>query len=445
MMSSPSSPDERDPKARFRTLSVGLVLSVSLLVVVVTSVWGRRVEKKNIDIKLGAPPLVGKLDWRPTPAILPAIVIAIIVLAYGPRLSARLRMRWVTAFSAAIGSVFSFALAASDGMSKVLDPVVHHTEYWDNLDVLPTGGRMLYWFSTRDWMKYFSVHLKGHPPGFILLLKGLAALGLGRPWVTGALSFLGIAMMIAGVLVTTRVVVGEEFARRCAPFLVIAPFSMWLGISADAFFSGVGAVAVAFIALAVNRNGAPGFVWALLGGFSLGGLLFLTYAGATYLLLPAMVAVAAYKTPWRRRFALGACVAVGVTGVVLTFRAFGFWWPDGLRNTNYFYWHGTAQFRPWRFFLVNNLGALSYAVGPAVLAGIASLRKTRLWVLVGAALLCVSFATASQYSKGEVERIWVLFYPWMVPAVAVLPARRVWLLLQSTLVIVLQVWLVSKW
>ena len=438
-------PDEGTVRTRFHYVSVALILSISVAVVVGTSIWGRRVEKKNVDIKLGAPPLVGKLDWRPTPAIIPALLIAIVVVIFGGRISARLRTVWLIALSAISGAVFTFALAASDGMSRILEPVVHRTEYWGNLDALPSGGRMLSSFATRDWMKSFSVHMKGHPPGFILLIKGLAALGLGNPWVTGALSYIGVAMMVAGVLVTTRLVVGDETARRCAPFLVIAPFSMWMGTSADAFFSGAAAVALALVALALQRTGVVGLVWALLGGLSLGGLLFLTYAGATFMVLPGMVAVAAYQTPWKRRVGLGACTAAGIAVVVLIFRGFGFWWPDGLRNTNYFYWHGTAQFRPWRFFLANNLGALIYAIGPAVLAGFASLRRTRLWILVGGALLCVSFATASQYSKGEVERIWVLFYPWMVPAVTVLPARRWWLLAQSTLVIVLQVWLISKW
>ena len=438
-------PDEGTVRTRFRQVSVALILSISVAVVVGTSIWGRRVEKKNVDIKLGAPPLVGKLDWRPTPAIIPALVIAVLVVIFGGRISARLRMGWLIALSAIGGAVFSLTLAASDGTSRILDPVVHRTEYWGNLKLLPSSGRMLSSFATRDWMKYFSVHMKGHPPGFILLIKGLAALGLGNPWVTGALSYIGVAMMVTGVLVTTRLVVGDETARRCAPFLVIAPFSMWMGTSADAFFSGTAAVALAFVAMALKRTGPIGFVWAVLGGLSLGGLLFLTYAGATFLFLPGLVAVAAYQTPWKRRVGLGACAAAGMAVVVLIFRGFGFWWPDGLKNTNHFYWHGTAQFRPWRFFLASNLGALIYAIGPAVVAGIASLRRTRLWTFVGGALLCVSFATASQYSKGEVERIWVLFYPWMVPAVTVLPARRWWLLAQSALVIVLQVWLISKW
>jgi methylthioxylose transferase len=436
---------ERGAQGRAAALSVGLALSAAAGVIVLTSIWGRRVEKRNPDIKLGAPPLVGKMNWRPTAAVLPAVAIAVLVVFFGPRLSARVRTRSLAPLSALTGMAFTFALAVSDGFSRVLEPVVNPTEYWANLTLLPTAGRMLGRFSDRHFLRNFSVHLKGHPPGFILLLKGLAAIGLDHPWVAGALSYVGVALMISGLLTTTRLVVNDDTARRCAPFVVLTPFAMWLGTSADAFYAGVAAAGVALVALALARTGPRAYVLAATAGLTLGGLLFLTYAAATFLLIPSMIALAAYRTPWQRRIPLGLTAVTGMAAVILVFRGFGFWWVAGLKNTNWFYWHGTAQFRPWRFFLVSNLGAFFYAIGPAVLAGLVSLRRTRVWVLAGGALLCVTFATASQYSKGEVERIWVLFYPWMIPAVAVLPARRLWLAAQSALIIVLQLWLVSKW
>ena len=437
--------EHRDASVPFRWVSIATVLSLALSFVVIASVWGRRVERKNPDIKLGAPPLVGTLDWRPSPAIVPAVLIAFAVVLFGPKLSARLSIRNLIGLSAAVGTLFTFALAASDGFRRILDPVVHRTEYWANLPHLPTAGHMLSRFASRTFLRNFSVHLKGHPPGFILLLKGLAAIGLDHPWVTGALSYIGVAMTVVGVLVTVRLVVDESAARRCAPFLVLAPFAMWMGTSADAFFVGVGSIAVALVALSLEPRGRSAFGLAALSGLLLGGLLFLTYAAATFLLIPGCVAVAAYRTPWRRRIGLGVTAFAGTAAVVGAFAMFGFWWIDGLKNTNWFYWHGTAQFRPWRFFLVNNLGALIFAVGPAALAGLASMRRTRVWVLAGSALLCITFATASQYSKGEVERIWILFYPWLVTAVALLPDRKIWLAAQAVLVVVLQVWLVSKW
>lgn len=431
---------------RVRRFSVAAAFVTLGTVLIAGVAWGRRIERELPEIKLGAPPLVGEWRWHLTPAVLPAIALGGLVVVFGPTLARRLSFRMLVAISALTAAAFAFSLAASDGLSAVLAPVVHPTEYWDNLDVLPSGGRMLEWFAVQDFLKYFSVHLKGHPPGFILLLKGLAAMGLGKPWVTGALSYLGVALIAAGVLTTVRLVVSDVAARKCAPFVVIAPFSMWLGTSADAFFAGVGAIGVACVAWSLTaRDRSVAFGAAALAGLSLGGLLFLTYAAATFLVIPAVITLGMWQTPWRARRQRAGVAFTGIALVVFIFRGFGFWWIDGLRNTNWFYWNGTAAFRPWRYFLVSNLGAMSVALGPAVIAGIASLRRSRLWLLVGAALVCVSLATASQYTKGEVERIWVLFYPWMIPAVAVLPSPRPWLALQTTVVLLLQVWLVSKW
>ena len=81
---------------------------------------------------------------------------------------------------------------------------------------------------------------------------------------------------------------------------------------------------------------------------------------------------------------------------------------------------------------------------------LAWVRERRVWVLVGSALICIAVADLSQHSKGEVERIWVLFFPWVVPATVVLGRRSAraqngWLVAHAATALVLQAWLVSKW
>ena len=98
---------------------------------------------------------------------------------------------------------------------------------------------------------------------------------------------------------------------------------------------------------------------------------------------------------------------------------------------------------------------LLIAVGPAALAGIIRLRQRGLWLLVAGALVAVVASTASQYSKGEVERIWLLFFPWIMLAAAPLadPSAtthgtlrlRTWLTTQATIAILLQASLITKW
>ena len=74
-----------------------------------------------------------------------------------------------------------------------------------------------------------------------------------------------------------------------------------------------------------------------------------------------------------------------------------------------------------------------------------------MWVLVGGGMLALGLAHASQHSKGEVERIWLLFFPWLVLGCVGLYRSRhrwvvpLWLAVQAGGAIGLQAALVSKW
>jgi hypothetical protein len=89
---------------------------------------------------------------------------------------------------------------------------------------------------------------------------------------------------------------------------------------------------------------------------------------------------------------------------------------------------------------------LALAVGPAVVVGLVlAIRRWRdaasLLPLVGLAIVVA--VDASLLSKGEVERIWLPFVPWL--ALAAPGHRRSWLALQAVVAVVLQAWLRSKW
>ena len=71
-----------------------------------------------------------------------------------------------------------------------------------------------------------------------------------------------------------------------------------------------------------------------------------------------------------------------------------------------------------------NLAALAVAVGPAIAVAIARLRDRTLWVIVGAALTAIAIADISGMAKGEVERIWLPFTPWVLVASAALTRRE---------------------
>jgi methylthioxylose transferase len=438
-----------------RTLAHQLVLpfvfAVTVALIGVAIVWGRRLEHREPRIKLGAAPFVGRWHAHVSIGIVPAILLAALIAGFSARVCALGSDRWLVLLSATFSTLFTFSLAASDGLSKVLAPVVDPTEYWANLETLPKATDLLFFHSTEAFLVDRSVHMKGHPPGFVLLLKGLAAIGLGAPWVTGALSFLGVAMTLPAVALTVRALCGAQAMRSCLPFLTVAPFAVWMGTSADAFYAGIGAWGVACAALGIRDSRSRRRVaLGAASGLLLSASLFLTYGAATLLPLGAILVVTGVRARWRAFVEFGVSAVATAAAVTLAYRHYGFWWFDGLRLTNKFYWIGSAHFRTWTYFLLANVAVLAIAIGPAVVAGIVRLRNRRVWVIVGAALACITVAELSQYSKGEVERIWLLFMPWLVPATSSLSDRRGshpnrWLTAQAVVAIGLQVTLRSKW
>ncbi|MEO7371734.1 MAG: hypothetical protein ABIZ69_12765, partial [Ilumatobacteraceae bacterium] len=171
---------------------------------------------------------------------------------------------------------------------------------------------------------------------------------------------------------------------------------------------------------------------------------------------------------WRR--SPGAIPALmgailGVMVMVVGFLAAGFWWLDGVRQTKLEYLAGSAQFRTWGYFGLANIAVALIALGPSTVAGVLRLRDRRLWVLVGASVVALAVSHVSRYTKAEVERIWLLFYPWIVIAGAslFLPRRTaeaetsgpallirrhraaVWVGAQASCTVVLQAALVTKW
>lgn len=93
-----------------------------------------------------------------------------------------------------------------------------------------------------------------------------------------------------------------------------------------------------------------------------------------------------------------------------------------------------ARLRPASYWLWADFAAVSFSAGPMMLAGVAQTlgrsrphlldRTTRpVVVLVAAALTAVAVADLSLMSKGEVERIWLPFMPWLLIGCALLPRR----------------------
>jgi len=412
------------------TLWVGVVIAGHLL--------GASLVARDRFVLISSPPLVGELDLRIDLALVPAIVLAVAAVRWAPPLAARLRWRVLLVATWAAGVAWALALAASAGLDAIAAPLSTRYEYLAAVPSVESPGSFLTGFVGA--LGTYPIHVKGHPPGMVLVLWLLDSVGLGGAQVAAAL-VIGVGALAApAALVALRAVADEGWARRAAPFVAFTPAAVWIATSADALFSGVAACGLALAALALYSDARHrALVLGLAAGIVLGGALMLSYGIAPLGAIVLVLAIA--RRAWRALLA----IATGVAGVAAAFALAGFWWPAGLAATRDLYFEGVASRRPYEAFLLISLAAFALTVGPAAAAGAARLQDRRVWLVVGAGLMSVAAADLSGLSRGETERIWLIFVPWIGLAAAALVHQRRWLALQLALAIALQAGVRSPW
>lgn len=394
-----------------------------IALVLVAWIWGSHLNATNEhDMLVQAPPLTAHFVSTLGPWVVPALAFAVAAVWFGPRLAASIEWRRLLLLSAAAAAAWAILLAASDHPGRITYALTSDVDYYADLARVLSPGEFLRTFV--DNVPSFATHSRAHPPGMLLILWSLERVGLGGLWPAALLEISVGALAVPAVLVATREMAGERWARSAAPFLVLAPAALWVATSADALFMGVTAWAVALFALAMRDRGARSDELAVASGFLFGAGLFLSYGLTLMAIFP--VAIALHRR--RLRPLLLACI--GPLVVVALFAAAGFWWFDGLSSTRVEYAKSIARYRPYSYFVFANIAAFAIVVGPATAAGLARLRDRSLWVLVGAGLVAVVVADVSGMSKAEVERIWLPFAPWVILATASLAGSRrirVWL------------------
>ena len=416
-----------------------------LVLVLVARLWADAMQDGGAVIRLGAPPLVGfdvvRITWRN----LAPVVVGAGLVAFLPRLARELSWRMTLAMTAATALAWSTALATVDGWAGLTRGVRWRSdEYIFEVTRIDSPAAFVSGFT--DNIGDYVTHVRSHPPGLVLILWVLDHVGLGGFGWNAALYLAGGCLALVAVLMAVREVTDEVTARRAAPYLVVTPAAIWIATTAEAFYAGVGAWAVTLVVLASGRRRARSTLLALGGGLLFGVLAYLSYGHVLLALIPAAVAV------HRRRVDTLGLAAIGALPVALAFTASGFWWFDGLASTRVEYAESVARDRPYGPFLVFNAAAFAIALGPAMFAALALLKDRRLWLLVGGALAAVGLASITGLSKGEVERIWLPFAIWVLPAgVALVPAdrgdgaTRGWLGLQGTTAVVIQSLLKPRW
>ncbi len=429
----------------------GLLLTLGALVAwVVLWRWahlrGEHLNAIGIPMRLRAPPFIGVFKTRIGARTLIPVALGIALIVAAPFAIRRLSWRALLLASGAATFAWAISVAYVDGWrAGVLKGVLLKDDYLHDLGRVHNPLVFLQHFVADN--PTYTTHVRAHPPGIPILLWCLDRIGLGGATPAALLFIAGGAAATVAVLIATKNVAGEEFARRAAPFVAVAPAALWIGTSGDALMAGFGAWAVALVVLATGRHDRRGDLLALSGGL-LFGVAFMTSYGLV-LLLAVPLAVAASRRRLRPLLLAGAAGGAFLGLVALG----GFWWVDGVNATRRAYDLSVAKDRPFRDFLLFNAAAFSVALGPAIYVAFTRLRG-KAWLLVGGALASVVIAAATGLSKGEVERIWLPFGVFVLAAGgALVPddhrgaarSTRGWLLVQVALTIALESTVRFQW
>ncbi|MDT7579402.1 MAG: methylthioxylose transferase [Pseudonocardiales bacterium] len=426
-------------------------VAAGVLLVVAAAVVGRMLLAAGADLLLPFPPLLA--EWLPHagPGTPVAVVTAAVAVVWGPSVAATLRWGRLLAVAWAAATVWTLGLALVDGWQRgVVERLSSGEEYLHDVPQVDDARRMLATFADHiltDQPVHWTTHVGAHPPGVLLFYVVLDRLGLGGGGPSGVVTVLVGASACVAVAVALRALAAEDVARRAVPFGVLLPGAVWVGVSADGMFAAVLAWGVALLAIGATGRGARGATAAVAGGVLLGATLYLSYGLALGLLLPAAVVLA--TRAWRA----AALAVAGAALVAAAFTAAGFWWPTGFSHVRVIYAASIAAARPYSYFVWANLAAVSFAVGPAVYAGVrravASGRTGALpraaALLVLAALAAIVVADLTGLSKAEVERIWLPFAVWLVIPCALLPRPRPWLAAQALLALAVNHLLLTVW
>jgi hypothetical protein len=423
--------------------------TAAALLVVAAAVVGTGIQHRDGSLRVGWPPLLATWDPHLGPGTPAAIAVAAAVVAYGPSLAARLPWRPLLPVVWGTAMAWTWSLALVDDWHRgVAGRLTTRNEYLQvigRFHDIPGTLRDFTHHILIDSPGNWPAHVAGHPAGATVTFVLLDRIGLGGGAWAGAFVITAGTTATAAVLIAVRTLADERLARRAAPFLVLAPGAVWMGASADAYFTAVAAWALALLALAVTGHHPR------LTGFASGLLFGLTFYLSYGLTLIAVLAAAVLLLGSHRTRPLPLLLA-GLVVVPAVFTALGFNWWEAYRLLVTRYHQGAGGVRPYGYWVWANLACTVFVVGPATAAGLRRARVPRtdpaafrLAVVVAAALLALLLADLSGMSKAETERIWLPFGIWLLACCAFLPRPRAWLAAQAVLALLVNHLLLTGW
>ncbi|MFF0791208.1 hypothetical protein [Streptomyces spiralis] len=484
-------------------------VAAAVLLVTAAVVVGRPIQSAHHTLFVHWPPLLAEWDPHVGPGTPAAVLVAAAVVIHGPALALRLPWRALLAAAWGTAMAWTWSLALVDGWQRgVAGRLTTPNEYLRVIGRFHDIPAALHDFTHHIVIgppSPWPAHVSGHPAAATLTFVLLDRVGLGGGGWAGAWCITVGTTACVAVLVAVRVLAGESLARRAAPFLVAAPAAVWVGASADGYFSAVAAWSVALLALAVRGRGRPGrsAAAAVGSGLLFGLTCYLSYGLTLFALIGAGVVLLGRAGPRTLLRGLPPFLA-GLAVVPVLFTVAGFDWWEAYRLLVTRYYQGAGGIRPYGYWVWANLACTVLITGLATAAGlgragallarrrlratdggtggygngrdpdgidgidgdcadtaagsvtgsrsgsligsvIGSRAEARLAVLVFSALLALLVADVSGMSKAETERIWLPFAMWLLPACALLTRPRAWLAAQTVLALLLNHLLLTGW
>lgn len=407
---------------------IGFCVAVALAVAAIAL---PRILRWNVRVG-DVPPLLADLYPHVGPGTLPAVLLAVLVVVFGPRLAERSSWKALLVGSFLVAVAWIVSLAMVDGLGGISRVYENPAEYLGSARAVTDVGVMLRGFIDRMPLTaadHWPVHVTGHPPGALLLFVLLVRIGLGTGLAAGLVSIGVAATAPVAVMVCLRRLGAESSARRAAPVLAAGPAAVWIGVTADAAFGAIAAWGLCCLAVAAtSRRRRSRVLIGAVAGALLGLSVFLSYG----LLLLGLLAIAILLAARSWRVLPVALLAAVL--VAAGFAVAGFAWWEAYPVLVERYWAGVATRRPGLYWIWADLAALTISAGPVLGAGVAAAlararavrgrSEDRVVVLLAlAAVAIIAVADLSMLSKSEVERIWLPFVPWLLVATALLSPR----------------------
>jgi hypothetical protein len=363
---------------------------------------------RRIGMRVGVPgaPFTGEYRFKVEVGTLLAPAVALGVLA-AVRAGAVERLPWRRLLGVAYVShlAWALALAVVDGGNGLAYPIANGNEYLRDAGAVGDGPASFVRHFV-DNAPHYSVATRTHPPAPVLLLWLLRRLGVARPSTIGLVVTALGCVTVPAVAIAMRSLCGEVAARRLLPVLVLAPYAVWVAVSMDAVTAALCTVAIALGVIGTEPRRRPW--WALSAGAVLGVAALFSYAVGW---LAATLLVVCFV---RRRATTIAFIGTGALAPLALARVLGFVWPDGLTAAQADWSLRVGPHRSWLLWALLDVVVLVVACGPHVVTAARRVRRTPGWPFLVGAGIAVLFAVGSGLARGEVERTWLPFFPWLL-------------------------------